>query len=113
MFSASGHSLADESLSESSLETPVEDPVLACVVSLRDRLPICDVKKLVLDNFAAAAIKSAKKLLWASRQVFLRQKKKLIDHRAAQRAVEGAEFEDLVDFVDCLDECEQLPSVLF
>ena len=73
--------MADESLSESSLETPVEDPVLACVVSLRDRLPICDVKKLVLDNFAAA--KSAKKLLWAFRQVFLHQKKKkLIDRRA-------------------------------
>ena len=75
------------------------------------------MKKLVLDNFAAAAIKSAKKLLWASRQVFLCQKKKkLIDRRAAQRAVEDAEFEDaefedLVDFVDCLDECEQLPSV--
>ena len=67
------------------------------------------MKKLVLDNFA---IKSAKKLSWASRQVFLRQKrKKLIDRRAAQRAVEDAEFEDLVDFVDCLDECEQLPSV--
>ena len=46
------------------------------------------------------------------RQVFLRQKKrKLIDRRVAQRAVENAEFEDLVDFVDCLDECEQLPSV--
>ena len=104
--------MADESLSESSLETLVEDPVLACVVTLRDRLPICDVKKLVLDNFAAAAIKSAKKLLWASRQVFLHQKKKkLIDCRAAQRAVEVAGFEDLVDFVDCLDECEQLPSV--
>ena len=51
-----------------------------------------------------------KKLLWASRQVFLRQKK-LINHRAAQHAVKDAEFEDLVDFVDCLDECEQLPSV--
>ena len=62
--------MADESLSESSLETSVEDPVLACVVSLCDRLPICDMKKLVLDNFAAAAIKSAKKLLWASWQVF-------------------------------------------
>ena len=97
---------------ESLLETPVEDPVLACVVSLRDRLPICDVKKLVLDNFAAAAIKSAMKLLWASRQVFLRQKKKkLIDRRTAQSAVENDEFEDQVDFVDCLDECEQLPSV--
>ena len=104
--------MAGESLSESSLETPVEDPVLACVVSLRNRLPICDVQKLVLDNFAAAAIKSAKKLLWASRQVFLRQKKKqLIDCSAAQCAVEDAKFEDLVDFVDCLDECEQLPSV--
>ena len=104
--------MADESLSESSFETPIEDPVLACVVSLRDRLPICDVKKLILDNFAAGAVKSAKKLLWASRQVLLRQKKKkLIDRRPAQRAVEDAEFEDLVDFVNCLDECEQLPSV--
>ena len=103
--------MADESLSESSLETPIEDPVLACVVSLHDRLPICDVKKLIVDNFAAAA-KSAKKLLWASRQVLLHQKKKkLIDRRPAQRAVEDAEFEDLVDFVNCLDECEQLPSV--
>ena len=43
---------------------------------------------------------------------FLRQKKQqLIDRCAAQRAVEDAKFEDLVDFVDCLDECEQLPSV--
>ena len=84
---------------------------MACVVSLRDRLPICDVKKLILDNFAAAAVKSAKKLLQASRQVLLRQKKKFIDRRPAQRAVEDAEFEDLVDFVNCLDECEQLPSV--
>ena len=83
---------------------------MAYVVSLRDRLPICNVKKLILDNFAAAAVKSAKKLLRASRQV-LRQKKKFIDRHLAQRAVEDAEFEDLVDFVNCLDECEQLPSV--
>ena len=104
--------MADESLSESSLETPIEDPVLARVVSLRDRIPISDAKKLILDNFAAAAVKSAKKLLLASRQVLLRQKKKkLIDRHPAQRAVEDAEFEDLVDFVNCLDECEQLPSV--
>ena len=41
----------------------------------------------------------------------MRQKKKLIDRLAAQRAVGDAELEDLVDFVDCLDECEQLLSV--
>ena len=104
--------MADESLSEAFVEAPIEDPVLACVVSLRDRLPTCDVRKLILDNFAVSAIKSAKKLLWAARQAVLRQnKKKLIDRRAAQRAVEEVEFEDLIDFVDCLDECEKLPLV--
>ena len=57
-----------------------------------------------MDNFAVSATKSAKKLSWAARQAVLRQnKKKLIDRRAAERAVEEVEFEDLIDFVDCLD----------
>ena len=38
----------------------------------------------------------------------MHQKKKLIDQHSAQHAVEDAEFEDLVDFVNCLDECEKL-----
>ena len=29
----------------------------------------------------------------------------------AQRSVEGTELEDLVDFVDCLDEAESLPTI--
>ena len=104
--------MADESLSEASIEAPIEDPVLASVVSLRDRLSTSDVRQLILDNFAAPAIKSAKKALWAARQVALRRKKKkLVDRRAAQRAVEEAEFEDLLDFVNCLDESEELPLV--
>ena len=49
--------------------------------------------------------------MWVARQAVLRQKRKLIDRRAAQRADEEAEFEDLVDFVNCLDECEKLPLV--
>ena len=66
---------------------------------MTDYLPV----KLILDNFAVSAIKSAKKLLWATRQAVLRQNKKVIDRRAAQHAVEEVEFEDLIDFVDCLD----------
>ena len=58
--------MADESLSEASIEAPIEDPVLASVVSLRDRLSTSDVRQLILDNFAAPAIKSAKKALWAA-----------------------------------------------
>ena len=104
--------MADESLSDAFVEIPIEDPVLASVVSLRDRLPACEVRTLILDNFSVTALKSAKKLLWSARQAVLRQKKrKLIDRRAAQRAVEEVEFEDLIDFVNCLDECEKLPLV--
>ena len=35
------------------LRTPA---VLACVVSLRDRLPACNVRMLILDNFAVTNI---------------------------------------------------------
>ena len=63
-----------------------------------------------MDNFAVTALKSAKKLLWAAQQAVLWQKKrKLIDRHTAQGAVEEAEFEDLIDFVNCLDKCEKLP----
>ena len=42
--------MADKScLAEAFVEAPIKDPVLACVVSLRDRLPTCDVKKLIFD----------------------------------------------------------------
>ena len=104
--------MADASSFDSSWEAPIEDPILACVVALRDRLSAADVRKQILDNFRASAIKIAKKLLWAARQAVLRQKKKkLIERRAAQRAVEEAEFDDLEDFANCLDECEKLPLV--
>ena len=39
-------------------------------------------------------------------------KKKWTDHRrTAQRSVEEAELEDLVDFVNCLDEAENLSTI--
>jgi len=49
--------MADKSLSEAFVEAPIEDPVLACVVFLRDRLPACDVRTLILDNFAVTDVK--------------------------------------------------------
>ena len=76
--------MADEFLPEAFVEAPIEDPVLACGVSLRDRLPACDVRTLILNNFAVTALKSAKKLLWGAWQAVQWQKKrKLIDRRAA------------------------------
>ena len=65
--------MADESLSDAFGEIPIEDPVLASVVSLRDRLPACEVRTLILDNFSVTAVKSAKKLLWSARQAVSRR----------------------------------------
>ena len=58
-------------------------------------------------------IGNAKKLLWADQESFLRGKKrKWKDHRrSAQRPVEETELDDLVDFINCLDEAESLPPV--
>ena len=66
--------MANKPLSESSRKIPIEVPVLACVVSLWDRLPVCCGKKQIVDNFAAAAaaIKGlADKFLCARRRISL------------------------------------------
>ena len=47
----------------------------------------------------------------ASWQAVLLHKKKLIDRGTAQCAAEEVKFEDLIDFVDCLDECVKLALV--
>jgi len=89
------------------------DPVLASLVALRDRLPTHTVKEHILDCFDLTSIKNAKKILWVDQETFLRaKKKKWTDHRrTAQRSAEEAELDDLVDFVNCLDEAENLPPV--
>ena len=89
---------------------PLVDSVLATLVALRDRLTARAVKECMLDNFDLVSLKAAKKMLWADQESFLRGKKrKWTDHwRSAQRPVEEAELDDLVDFINCLDEAESL-----
>ena len=90
----------------SAMPTQVVDPVLSSLIALRDRLTARKTKDKILDCFDVTAIKNAKRLLWT--EPFLRaNKKKWRDHRRiAQRSVEEAELEDLVDFADCVDEAE-------
>ena len=51
-------------LSEALVEAPIEYLVLVFVVSLCDRLPTCHVRRLISDNFAVTALKSAKDCFW-------------------------------------------------
>ena len=92
---------------------PLVDPVLATLFAVQDCLSARAVKECILDNFDLASIKGTKKLLWADQETFLHGKKrKWTDHRrSAQRPVEEAELDDLVDFANYLDEAESLPPV--
>ena len=71
------------------------------------------MKNKIFDCFDVTAIKNAKRLVWSEQESFLRvNKKKWTDHRhTAQHSVEEAELEDLVGFVHCLDEAENLPTI--
>ncbi len=79
---------------------------------MRDQLPLREVKEQVLDSFDAIAIKTAKKILWSAQESRLHSKnKKWTEHRrTAQRQIE-ADLDDLVDYIACLDEEDQLPQV--
>ena len=92
---------------------PLVDSVLATLVALWDRLTARAIKEYILDNFDLVSLKGVKKQLWADKEPFLRgKKKKWTDHRrSTQRLVEEAELDDLVDFINCLDEAESLPPV--
>ena len=72
-----------------------------------------ETKDKILDCFDVTAIKNAKRLVWSEQESFLRaNKKKWTDRqRTAQLSVEEAELEDLVSFVNCLDEAENLPTI--
>ena len=87
--------------------------MLSSLIVLRDRLTARETKDKILDCFDVTAIKNAKRLVWTERESFLlANKKKWTDHRrTAQCSVEEAELEDLVDFVNCLDEAENLPTI--
>ena len=88
--------------------------MLSSLIVLRDRLTARETKDKILDCFDVTAIKNAKRLVWTERESFLLvNKKKWMDHRhTAQHLVEEAKLEDLVDFVNCLDEAENLPTIV-
>ena len=69
--------MAEESLTDAFVETPIEDPVFASVVSLCDMLPACEVRILILDNFFCYCCKECQEALVVCRQAILWQKRSL------------------------------------